>query len=93
MYLGNIAGAEKRNDDAIRYYERVLKADRKYFEAYVALSALLVDKDVMRARKLLRTCLVMNPRYKTAITALADTYRDSDPEIAEKYDLLAESIK
>jgi len=35
----------------------------------------------------------MNPRYKPAITALADTYRDSDPEIAEKYDLLAESFK
>ena len=93
MYMGNIARAENRNDDAIRYYERVLNADRKYFEAYVALSGLLVDKDVMRARKLLRTCLIMNPRYKPAITALADTYRSSDPEIAEKYDLLAESVK
>ena len=93
MYLGNIAAVQKRNDDAIGYYERVLNADRKYFEAYVALSAMLVDKDVMRARKLLRTCLLINPRYKPAITALADTYRDSDPEIAEKYDLLAESVK
>jgi tetratricopeptide (TPR) repeat protein/uncharacterized membrane protein YidH (DUF202 family) len=93
MYLGNIAGAENRSDEAIKYYERVLSADRKYFEAYVALSGLLVDKDRTRARKLLRTCLVMNPRYKPAITTLADTYRSSDPEIAEKYDLHAESIK
>jgi hypothetical protein len=34
----------------------------------------------------------MNPRYKPAIVALADTYRESDPEIAKKYDELANSV-
>lgn len=93
MYLGNIAQTEKRNDEAIMYYERLINADRKYFEAYVALSGLVGNKDLIRARKLLRTCLMINPGYKPAITALADTYRSSDPEIAEKYDELAESVK
>ena len=93
MYLGNIARADNRNDEAILYYERLINADRKYFEAYVALSGLIGSTDLIRARRLLRECLTLNPGYKPAITALADTYRSTDPEIAEKYDELAESIK
>ena len=92
MYLGNIARSQNKTDEAIKYYEKVIKADRKYFEAYVALAELLTDRDKMRARDLLRSCLKINPRYKPAIVALADTYRDSDPEIARKYDELANSI-
>lgn len=93
MYLGNIARFQKRDDEAIFYYERVIKANRKYFEAYIGLSELLSEKDVKRARGLLRECLTINPRYKPAISALADTYRESDPEIAKKYDELNNSIK
>jgi tetratricopeptide (TPR) repeat protein len=93
MYLGNIARSNKSYDEAIMYYERLIKSDRKYFEAYVALSGLIMDTDVMKSRKLLRTCLLMNPEYKPAITALADTYRKTDPVIAEKYDKLADSVK
>jgi tetratricopeptide (TPR) repeat protein len=92
MYLGNIARSQKRSDEAVRYYERVLEADKKYFEAYVGISELLMDKDVKRARKLLTTCLDINPRYKPAIIAMADTYRNSDPDIAKKYDELANTI-
>jgi tetratricopeptide (TPR) repeat protein len=93
MYLGNIARSQKRSEEAIGYYERVIKADRKYFEAYVGLSELLIDKDVLRARKLLTSCLNMNPGYKPAIIAMADTYRMSNPEIAKKYDELAITMK
>ena len=93
MYLGNIARSHERRDEAISYYERVIEVNTKYFEAYVGLSQLLADKDLMRARSLLRTCLTINPRYKPAIVALADTYRSSDPDIAKKYDELAITIK
>jgi tetratricopeptide (TPR) repeat protein len=93
MYLGNIARSQNRTDEAIGYYERVIKANRKYFEAYVALSELLTDSDISRARSLLETCLTMSPKYKPAIIALADTYRISNPDIAKKYDDLANSIK
>ncbi len=92
MYLGNIARAQKKNGEAIGYYERVIEADRKYFEAYVGMSELLIDSDLKRARKLLTICLNMNPRYKPAIIALADTYRNSNPDIARKYDELANTI-
>ncbi len=92
MYLGNICVAQNRKDEAILYYERVIRADRKYFDAYVGLSELLIDSDIKRARVLLRKCLTMSPRYKPAIVALADTYRESDPDIAGKYDELANTI-
>jgi len=92
MYLGNIARFQHRDEEAVGYYEKVIKVNRKYFEAYVAMSELLTDKDVTRARKLLLTCLEMSPRFKPAIEALADTYRNSNPDIAKKYDDLASSI-
>jgi tetratricopeptide (TPR) repeat protein len=89
MYLGNIARSQKRMSEAIKYYERVIEADKKYFEAYVGMAELLIDNDVERSRTLLRTCLTISPKYKPAIIALADTYRKSNPDIAKKYDELA----
>jgi len=35
----------------------------------------------------------LNPRYRPAILALADSYRLSDPDVARKYDDLANSYK
>ena len=93
MYLGNIAASQNRTDKAVEYYEKVITANRKYLEAYVELSKLVVKRDVMKARGLLRTCLTLSPHYKPAIIALADTYRISDPEVAKKYDDLANTIK
>jgi tetratricopeptide (TPR) repeat protein len=93
MYLGNIAVAKGKTKTAEEYYGNLIKKNRKYFEAYVELSKLIADTDRLRARELLRTCLTMSPQYVPAIMALADTYRQSDPEIAKKYDELANSIK
>ena len=92
MYLGNIAKARSKNNEAIKYYEKLINSNRKYFEAYVELSELLVEKDIMKARDLLRTCLTINPHYKPAIIALADTYRLTNPDIAKKYDDMANSF-
>jgi tetratricopeptide (TPR) repeat protein len=92
MYLGNIARSRNNIDEAINYYEKVIRANRKYFEAYVSLAGLLTDSDLKRTRDLLRSCLEINPKYKPAIVSLADTYRDSDPDIAKKYDELANSL-
>ena len=61
MYLGNIARSQNKTEEAIVFYEKVIKANRKYFEAYVGMAELLTDKDMMKARDLLRTCLKMNP--------------------------------
>ena len=93
MYLGNIAAAQNKTDEAVAYYEKVITTNRKYFEAYVELSKLIVKKDIIKARDLLSICLNINPHFKPAIIALADTYRISDPEIAKKYDDLANTIK
>ena len=93
MYLGNIARSQQKTDEAISYYQKVIEADKKYFEAYVGISELLMDKDVKKAREILTACLNLNPRYKPAIIALADTYRNSNPDIAKKYYELANSMK
>jgi tetratricopeptide (TPR) repeat protein len=93
MYLGNIAKSQGRKDEAISYYGKVINVNRKYFEAYVGMAELLIDNDVERSRTLLRTCLEINPKYKPAIMVLADTYRSSNPEIAKKYDELANTIE
>jgi hypothetical protein len=85
LYLGNIARSEGRMDEAAAYYEKVIAANRKYYEAYVSLAELKMGKDTKGARKLLRECLTLNPRYKAAIIALGDTYRESDPGIARRY--------
>lgn len=93
MYLGNIARTQGRANDAVGYYEKVIAADRKYFEAYVSISDLIKDSDVDRARELLKICLSMNPWYKPAILGMADTYRVTNPDIARKYEDLAGTIK
>jgi hypothetical protein len=93
MYLGNIAKSQGRNEDAIGFYERLISVNRKYFSAYVEVSGIYAEEDPGKARQLLRKCLTLNPNYKPAIVALADTYRKSDPDIAKKYDELAVKIK
>jgi tetratricopeptide (TPR) repeat protein len=93
MYMGNIARDQGEEDKAVEYYRRIIEINRKYFAAYIEIAEILCKKDIQKARELLRTCLTINPGYKPAIMALADTYRDSDPDIAEKYDKLADTIK
>jgi len=92
MYLGNIAKSQEKPDVAINYYERLISVNRKYFGAYVELSELYAVKDLQKARQLLRTCLTINPKYRPAVMALAETYRKSDPDIAGKYDELAGTL-
>jgi tetratricopeptide (TPR) repeat protein len=93
MYMGNIARDQGEQDKAVEYYRRIIEINRKYFAAYIEIAEILCKEDIQKARELLRTCLTINPGYKPAIIALADTYRDSDPDIAEKYDRLAETTK
>ena len=92
MYLGNISAFRKDTASAVKYFEELIKVNRKYFDAYVGLAKLYEDTDMQKARKLLRSCLYIKPDFKPAIIALADTYRKSDPDIAEKYDKLVNSI-
>ena len=93
MYLGNIAVTQNNQQEAIVYYKTLIDYNRKYYDAYVGLSKLLINSDISGARGLLKTCLTLNPGYKPAIMTLADSYRKSDPEIAKKYDNLANSYK
>lgn len=89
MYLGNIAVFRGDRDEAVEYYSQLIQVNRKYFEAYVKLAGITDDK--VKAVSLLKSCLKLNPHYVPAISALADVYRESDPEKAEKIDRLLEN--
>ncbi len=93
MYLGNMAASGKRYNEAENYYKRLLDVNSKYFEAYVELAKLVESRDRQAARDLLRQCLTINPVFKPAMITLADTYRSTNPEIADKYDEMARLIK
>jgi len=86
--------ARERGDlqNASLYCDRLLSANPKYFSAYVLRAELYGEAEIPKARNILKACLEINPKYKPAIFALADTYRKSNPDIAKKYDNLAKSI-
>jgi len=93
MYAGIISVSRSEYDKAEGYFEKLINFNRKYFEAYVKLAEVISRKDVERARKILRQCLEINPVYKPALMALADSYRTSNPDMARKYDEIVSRIK
>lgn len=93
MYAGKLALIRGDYPEAEEYFTRLTGYNKKYFEAYVSLAEAVGRKDILKARMILKECLKINPVYKPAILALADSYKESSPEIAEKYYKLAEKIK
>jgi tetratricopeptide (TPR) repeat protein len=90
MFQGNIQVEKGENDQAALTYKKLIGLNRKYFDAYPALAKILIGKgELKEARALLKRCLTMNPEFKVAYAGLADSYRESDPEVAGKYDRLA----
>ncbi len=91
--LGDLALAKGDTINATQYYENSIVANRKFVTSYVKLANIYTHSDIQKSRSLLRTCFQINPRYKTAVKALANSYRNSDPGIAKKYDELAKTLK
>ncbi len=92
LLLGNIAEQSGNKVDAVKYYQKVIEINKKYFVAYIKLANLQRETDVAEARETLKSCIRINPRHKGAILALAKTYENTEPEIALKYRELANSI-
>ncbi len=93
QFLGDIVFEKGDALMAANYYERAIVANSKFLRPYVKLANLYTNSDSKKARSVLMQCLRRDSKYKPAIMALADTYRNSNPEIAKRYDHLAESIK
>jgi tetratricopeptide (TPR) repeat protein len=91
--LGDLAIAKGDTLNATRYYESSIRANRKFVTSYVKLANIFMRTDIQKSRSLLLTCFRINPRYKTAVKALANSYRNSNPGIAKKYDELAKTLK
>lgn len=93
MMLGAQALTEGETTKAANYYKKAIRANRKYFDAYVQLAGIYTETNVSLARKILKDCLKINSKYKPALKALADTYRKTAPEVARKYDQLINTLK
>jgi tetratricopeptide (TPR) repeat protein len=91
--LGDLALKNKDTLTATGYYEQTIRSNRKYFEAYIKLADLWTETNTDKARKVLRDCLRLNSRYQPALSALADTYRKTDPKMVLKYDELINKLK
>jgi tetratricopeptide (TPR) repeat protein len=90
MFQANIYAETGDPGRAENLYRRLIGVNRKYFDAYPALAKIWIEqKELRKARELLKSCLTMQPGFKAAILALADSYRTTDPEVARKYDELA----
>ncbi|MFN8242097.1 MAG: tetratricopeptide repeat protein [Bacteroidales bacterium] len=93
MYMGDLALKNGDGEEAATWYRKTIENNRKFFEAYVSLAAIIVKDNMQEARKVLKDCLDIRPDYKPAIQALADSYRSDRPDLAKKYDELAKTIK
>ncbi|NMC41894.1 MAG: hypothetical protein GYA43_12130 [Bacteroidales bacterium] len=93
MYSGIISARRGEYEQASEYFRRLIEFNRKYSEAYVELARVVARTDTAGARSILRQCLRINPAYKPAVVMLAGLYRESDPEMAGKYDSIAIKLK
>lgn len=90
MFQANLYAEKGEIGKAEKLYERLILLNRKYFDAYPALAKIRMEqKELRKARELLKSCLMMQPGFKPAIAGLADSYRTTDPVVAKKYDELA----
>jgi tetratricopeptide (TPR) repeat protein len=83
--MGQLAFQEGDLTNARNYFERLIAANPKFFSGYVELAKVYEYAQPEKARELLKACLRINPRYKPAIQALAETYQETHPEIVDKY--------
>ena len=88
---------KKENGDlqaAKKDFEALIQANKKYFIAYVELGQIYhQENNLDEARNVLKACLQISPRNQSAIIALGETYKETHPDIAEKYFELVESYK
>ena len=93
MLAGDLALKRNEAEQAAIYFRKVIGVNRKYFGAYTKLAGIYTETNTDIARKVLKDCMKLNPRYKPALQALADTYRTKAPEVAKKYDELINTLK
>lgn len=93
VLLGDMALAQNELKKAALLYQDAIKANRKYYATYTKLANVYMDSDIGKARNVLKECLKLNSKYKPAWVALAETYRKTDPETANKYDLIIRNLK
>ena len=90
---GDLALKQGDAEKAEHYYQKTIQANRKYLSVYPKLAAIYAGTNAYKARKVLRDCLEIDPKYKSAIRAIAETYRKIDPEKAKNMEEKIDQIK
>jgi len=90
---GDLALKEGDSRKAEHFYQRTISANRKYLSAYPKLAGIYSETDIAKSRKILRTCLKLDSKYKPALEALAESYRNTNPEISRKLDERINQLK
>jgi tetratricopeptide (TPR) repeat protein len=83
---GDLALKQGDAETASDYFQKAIQANRKYLSVYPKLAGIYAETNAPKARKVLRDCLKIDPKYKPALRAMAETYRKTDPEKAKKID-------
>jgi tetratricopeptide (TPR) repeat protein len=91
--LGDLAKRKNDTDNACKFYENSIAANRKYCNVYPKLAAIYAETNVDRARSLLHKCLKINRRFLPALELLAKLYRETAPEKAAFYDRMINKLK
>ncbi len=86
LKLAGVIHKENRNTRKAKdYFYNLIEVNRKYVSAYVELAEIYFPENPNRARELLKEALKLNPRYRPAVEALADTYQETHPGIVDRY--------
>ena len=93
VLLGDMALKDGSAQKAADYYEQTIGANRKYYSVYPKLAGIYAETDILKARKILKDCLKLDSKYIPALEAIAKTFRETDPEVARRYDEMINKLK
>lgn len=92
--LGVIASESKQNEEAKTYYEKAIELDPKYINAYINLSALILNKEESMIEEMnsLGTSRADNKRYDELRAQRQDLYRDAMPYLVKALEIDSKSL-
>lgn len=92
--LGVIASESKQNEEAKTYYEKAIELDPGYINAYINLSALILNREESLIEEMngLGTSKSDNKRYDELRAQRQDLYREATPYLVKALEIDSKSL-
>ena len=92
--LGVIASESEHNEEAKTYYEKAIELDPKYINAYINLSALILNEEESMIEEMngLGTSRADNKRYDELRAQRQDLYRKAIPYLTKALEIDSENL-